>query len=124
MPYTYTVETDPDNEIGEGFYSVFVDNGKGGSCEVAGKIGEKVVAEIIAAALRHAQPIGDDGIKDWEEFVAEDGREVRHDMHGFYLCTEDEAAHEDEGNNSAGFDGRAHFGSAADAIAAANAGEA
>jgi hypothetical protein len=38
-----------------------------------------------------------------------DGFQVRHDMHGFYACTAEEAAHEDEGNNSVGFDGRPHF---------------
>lgn len=37
--------------------------------------------------------------------------EVRHDLHGFYYCTFEEAEHEDAGNNSAGFDGRPHFSS-------------
>lgn len=35
--------------------------------------------------------------------------EIRHDMLGFYLLTEDEAAHEDAGHQSVGFDGRAHY---------------
>lgn len=43
--------------------------------------------------------------------------QVRHDMHGYYVCTEEEAEHEDEGNPSAGFDGRPHFATIADAWA-------
>lgn len=39
------------------------------------------------------------------------GLQVRHDMLGYYVCTDEEAEHEDEGNASVGFDGRAHFGS-------------
>jgi hypothetical protein len=35
--------------------------------------------------------------------------EVRHDIHGFYVCTFLEAEYEDEGNPSVGFDGRAHY---------------
>jgi hypothetical protein len=35
--------------------------------------------------------------------------EIRHDMHGFYICTFLEAEYEDEGNPSVGFDGRPHF---------------
>lgn len=38
-----------------------------------------------------------------------DGFEVRHDMHGYYVCTDKEAEHEDEGNASVGFDGREHW---------------
>lgn len=38
-----------------------------------------------------------------------DGFEVRHDALGYYVCTEDEAEHEDEGNASVGFDGRDHY---------------
>jgi hypothetical protein len=34
---------------------------------------------------------------------------VRHDLHGFYVCTPEEAQHEDAGNPSAGFDGRPHY---------------
>lgn len=37
------------------------------------------------------------------------GFEVRHDMHGYYVCTDAEAEHEDKGRASAGFDGREHF---------------
>lgn len=42
--------------------------------------------------------------------------EVRHDMHGFYVCTNAEAALEDEGNQSVGFDGRPHYRSIAEAM--------
>lgn len=45
--------------------------------------------------------------------------QVRHDMLGFYICTDDETAHEDAGNCSAGFDGRAHWSDENDAITAA-----
>ena len=37
------------------------------------------------------------------------GRQVRHDWLGFYVCTDEEAEHEDAGNPSVGFDGREHF---------------
>lgn len=43
------------------------------------------------------------------------GLQVRHDMLGFYICTDDEAEHEDSGTPSAGFDGRDHWFSQADA---------
>lgn len=54
------------------------------------------------------------GAGGWQEIEVDtpalpDGYEVRHDMHGFYVCTTEEAAHEDAGNNSVGFDGRPHF---------------
>jgi hypothetical protein len=45
--YTFTVENDPD--IPE-FFSVYADR-DGAGAEVAGKIGERCVAEIIAATL-------------------------------------------------------------------------
>jgi hypothetical protein len=35
--------------------------------------------------------------------------EIRHDIHGFYVCTFLEADYEDEGNPSVGLDGRPHF---------------
>lgn len=38
-----------------------------------------------------------------------DGYEVRHDSLGYYVCTDTEAAYEDDGHNSVGFDGRPHF---------------
>jgi hypothetical protein len=44
--------------------------------------------------------------------------DIRHDLHGFYLCTDNEAAFEDMGNPSVGFDGRPHFPSIDDAAAA------
>lgn len=53
--------------------------------------------------------------------VPPDGYEVRHDMHGFYVCTAEEAAHEDAGNASVGFDGRPHYEMLADAVAASTA---
>lgn len=34
---------------------------------------------------------------------------MRHDMHGYYICTDEEAEHEDAGNASVGFDGREHW---------------
>lgn len=37
------------------------------------------------------------------------GYECRHDALGFYICTETEAVHEDEGHASVGFDGRPHY---------------
>lgn len=58
---------------------------------------------------------------DPSDYITEDGREVRHDMHGFYLCTSEEAEHEDEGNASVGFDGRPHYETVTEALAAGNA---
>jgi len=43
------------------------------------------------------------------------GYEVRHDALGFYVCTIEEAEHEDGGNPSVGFDGREHFATIVDA---------
>lgn len=58
------------------------------------------------------------------EPIANDlGYEIRHDMHGFYACTIEEAEHEDEGNASVGFDGRAHFTTIEDAAQAVIAAE-
>lgn len=37
--------------------------------------------------------------------------QVRHDHLGWYICTNEEAEHEDEGNPSVGFDGREHYDS-------------
>lgn len=37
------------------------------------------------------------------------GFQVRHDYLGWYVCSDDEAEFEDEGNPSAGFDGRDHW---------------
>ncbi len=37
------------------------------------------------------------------------GYKVRHDINGFYLCTPQEAAYEDAGHPSCGFDGRKHW---------------
>jgi hypothetical protein len=46
--YTFTVEDDPEFP---GFFSVYADKHRAG-CEVAGKIGEKVVAVAIASTLQ------------------------------------------------------------------------
>lgn len=54
-------------------------------------------------------------------FTTDDGDQVRHDMLGFYLCTPEEAEHEDEGNESVGFDGRPHYETVTEALAAGNA---
>lgn len=40
---------------------------------------------------------------------------VHHDMHGFYILTQEEAAHEAGGNPSVGFDGRPHYATIAEA---------
>lgn len=45
-----------------------------------------------------------------------DGREVRHDMHGYYICTAEEATLEDEGNRSVGFDDRPHYATPSEAV--------
>lgn len=47
--------------------------------------------------------------------------DIRHDHHGFYLLTEEEADHEDAGNPSAGFDGRPHYATIEEARRARNA---
>jgi hypothetical protein len=49
---------------------------------------------------------------------ADPDNEIRHDMHGYYACTADEAAHEDNGHASAGFDGRPHYDTIEDALGA------
>lgn len=36
-------------------------------------------------------------------------KDIRHDLHGYYICTREEAEHEDAGHNSVGFDGRDHY---------------
>ena len=46
-----------------------------------------------------------------------EGLQVRHDVNGWYVCSDDEARHEDEGDNSSGFDGRVHFASLEEAWA-------
>jgi hypothetical protein len=53
--------------------------------------------------------------------MRETGLEVRHDLHGYYLGTVEEAEHEDAGNRSVGFDGREHFDTIEEAAAAARA---
>lgn len=47
--------------------------------------------------------------------------QARHDYLGFYVCTQEEADHEDEGNASAGFDGREHYAAIKDALDAIKA---
>jgi hypothetical protein len=46
----------------------------------------------------------------------DNGHEIRHDLHGFYICTTEEAQFEDIGNNSVGFDGRKHYPAIEDAL--------
>lgn len=41
--------------------------------------------------------------------VHAEGFQVRHDMHGMYICSDEEAEYEDEGHPSVGFDGRTHY---------------
>lgn len=53
--YKFTLEHDPEGE--DGFYSVFVDNGEGCSAELAGRIGNKAVAEVIVGALQLLEPM-------------------------------------------------------------------
>lgn len=48
-------------------------------------------------------------VDDWEEAIRQGGFRVRHDMLGFYVCSDLEAEHEDRGNPSVGFDGRGHY---------------
>jgi hypothetical protein len=59
---------------------------------------------VLAEGADFTLPAADDGLLGG-------GHEVRHDMHGFYVCTAEEAEHEDAGNASVGFDGRPHFAS-------------
>lgn len=71
--------------------------------------------------------LAEDGT-DWKESELallndEESECIRHDMGGWYICTEDEAAHEDAGNNSAGFDGRQHYADMASVLAAYREGE-
>lgn len=47
------------------------------------------------------------------------GLQVRHDLMGWYVCTDEEGEHEDDGNNSVGFDGREHWADINEAWAAA-----
>jgi len=54
--YNYSVDLDPDAD-GETFFSVFADNGQGSSAEVAGKIGERKIADAIAQYLNQLQPL-------------------------------------------------------------------
>lgn len=49
------------------------------------------------------------------------GLEVRHDLHGFYVCSTAEGEHEDAGHPSVGFDGRPHFSTVAEAWADSDA---
>lgn len=56
---------------------------------------------------------------DHQRIARENSLQVRHDINGWYVCTDDEADHEDEGNNSAGFDGRDHFATPEEAWASA-----
>jgi hypothetical protein len=51
------------------------------------------------------------------------GYQVRHDMYGFYLLTDEEAAHEDDGNSSVGFDMRLHYTTMQEAIDGFKAGD-
>lgn len=66
--------------------------------------GKTEMAELFEQAFELSCPIDD-----WEEAAREAGFEVRHDMHGFYWCSQDEAEFEDAGHSSVGFDGRDHF---------------
>ena len=47
----YYVDTDPDDVEEEGFFSIFHESVEGHSYEVAGKIGSKLNADLIATFL-------------------------------------------------------------------------
>ena len=49
----------------------------------------------------------------------DNGLQVRHDMLGWYICTDKEGEHEDDGHSSVGFDGREHWPDIDEAWAAA-----
>lgn len=73
--------------------------------------------EAGEATLRFAR-------EDWYEkhYPTElNGYEVRHDHLGWYILTDEEAAHEDEGNASVGFDLRDHWPSIEEASKAMQA---
>lgn len=44
-----------------------------------------------------------------KQAVHDAGYQCRHDMLGYYICTDDEGEYEDEGHPSVGFDGRPHY---------------
>lgn len=46
---------------------------------------------------------------DYQGPLEDAGYQVRHDKFGFYVCSAAEGEHEDQGHESAGFDGRPHF---------------
>lgn len=54
-----------------------------------------------------------------ERAISDAGLQVRHDMLGFYVCTDEEGEYEDVGRNSVGFDGRPHYTSIEEAVQAA-----
>lgn len=74
------------------------------------------VAEVTLTALGVTVEIIDhDNNEDAEFGLKESGMEIRHDLHGYYVCSAAEAAREDAGNPSVGFDGRPHFATYEDA---------
>lgn len=76
----------------------------------------KAVAAVDAAKALLASLDGD--APDAADASEGAGLSVRHDLHGFYLLTAEEAEHEDAGNASVGFDGRQHYATLAEAQAA------
>ena len=54
MAYRYVVDLDPDDEE---FFSIFANTEQGSSAEVAGKIGEREIADAIAEFLNQRQPL-------------------------------------------------------------------
>lgn len=77
---------------------------QGYGCTPGRTEGHASLGDLAEQALDLASPL------DSYEDAANDNRfEIRHDLNGYYVCTEDEAAFEDDGHNSVGFDGRRHF---------------
>lgn len=96
----------------------------------AGRLAEKSDSDAPAyftAEQAHAWSCGynaavaelDEAMGTFEDVASSlpDGYQIRHDLQGFYICSAAEAEHEDAGNASAGFDGRPHFATIADAEA-------
>lgn len=66
-------------------------------------LADDIFADIIERKLAQ------EPTPDYADALREEGHEARHDHLGFYVCSAAEAAHEDAGNNSVGFDGRPHY---------------
>lgn len=78
--------------------------------------------DAIMQAMLEVEQVGAGGATPRNETLRVPG-EVRHDMGGFYFATPEECDYEDDGHASVGFDGREHWATEAEAIAATNAAE-